>query len=211
MIRTAALTLVVLLAGQVEAGPWRAKIDGPISPTGQEIQIDLPSDHHIKNKGGSDGAGLCVFASLNHSAYWHNLAGLQDLFQWMRKYPGGGYPEKVDRMIRKKCEEAHVPVPEFINRETSDLALLERACANGHMPGVTYAFSPTGRYGGQRIAHMVSLVHARGNEWAILDNNYPGTIEWMSREQFKRAFTGGRDKGWCVIFLSPGPPPIPSN
>lgn len=58
--------------------------------------------------------------------------------------------------------------------EGSDLERLKLACRTGRMPGVTYAFSPTGRYGGARIAHMVNLVHADDQWFAVLDNNYPG-------------------------------------
>jgi len=53
------------------------------------------------------------------------------------------------------------------------------------------------RAGGQRL-------------WAILDNNYPGTIEWMTEDQFRRAYTG-LGGGWAVILLAPGPPPPPWN
>ena len=61
---------------------------------------------------------------------------------------------------------------------------------------------------GGRIAHMVSLVHADDKWFAILDNNFPGSIEWMSPEEFKRTYTGGR-AGWAVLLLNPGPPPPP--
>jgi hypothetical protein len=41
------------------------------------------------------------------------------------------------------------------------IALLRLAVKTGRMPGVTCSLSPGGRYCGARIAHMVSLVHAR--------------------------------------------------
>jgi hypothetical protein len=38
---------------------------GRTSPDGrEEIQIDLPGAEHMKNTGGRDGAGLCVFTSV---------------------------------------------------------------------------------------------------------------------------------------------------
>ncbi len=80
------------------------------------------------------------------------------------------------------------------------------------MPGVTYSFSPTKRYGGARIAHMVSLVHADDQWFCVLDNNYPGLdkYEWMSPAEFLKTYTGGGG-GWAVILLDRGPPPLPWN
>ena len=42
---------------------------------------------------------------------------LKDFQQWMRSKPGGGYPEKVTRMINRKAQEAGIEVPEFIQVE----------------------------------------------------------------------------------------------
>jgi hypothetical protein len=60
---------------------------------------------------------------------------------------------------------------------------------------------------------MVNCVDARAGparRWAILDNNYPGTIEWMTEDQFRATYTG-LGGGWTVILLKPGPPPVPRN
>jgi len=175
-----------------------------VGPGGVEAACPLPKEFHLKNRGGSDGSGLCVFASITHSAQWQNIDVLKDLFQWMFKHPGGGWPEKVDDMIRKKCQEQNRPVPNYIQVEKLDLELLKLAAKTGKMPGITYARSPTGRYGGQRIAHMVSLVHASDNLYGILDNNYPGSVEWMNEAEFRSV-----DPSWAVIFLDPGPPSPP--
>lgn len=190
-----------------------AKVGGRISPDGlSEINCDLPGDLHLKNVGGSDGAGLCVFTSIAHSARWQNVTLLEDFRDWMRKHPGGGYPEKVDRMIEKCAKERNQTIPQYIQIEGSDLEILKLACKTGRMPGVTYSKSPTGRYGGGTIAHMVSLPHADDTWFCVLDNNYPGenNYEWMTPEEFKKTYTGGRS-GWSVIFLNPPPPPFPKN
>lgn len=183
---------------------------GPVAPDGTEPQIDLPGHLHLKNRGGSDGAGLCVFASITHSAHWQTVPQLEDLFQYMFRFPGGGYPSKVANVIKRKCAEKGVPEPAYVQVEGTDLEILKLACKSGRMPGVTYSFSPTGRYGGARIAHMVSLVHADDKWFAILDNNYPGIdkIEWMTPDEFRRTYTGGRS-GWAVILLNGPPPPPP--
>jgi hypothetical protein len=187
-----------------------ATVGGALGPGGVEVQNDLPRELHLRNRGGSDGAGLCVFASIQHSAHWQDVPQLQRLFEWMQKRPGGGWPKKVDRMIAELCKEQCQPRPDYIQIQGRDLEALKLACRTGRIPAVTYNFSPTGRYGGARIAHMVTLLHADDRHFAILDNNFPGTIEWMTPAEFARVYAG-RGQGWSVILLGEGPPPVPVN
>ena len=188
-----------------------AAVAGPIAPDGTEIQCDLPLSMHLRNKGGSDGAGLCVFTSIEHAAKWQGVAALDGFRDWMTRHPGGGYPSKVDRMIDKICGERGVEKPQYIQVEGRDLEILKLACKTGRMPSVTYGRSPTGRYGGRLIYHLVSLPHADGKTFAVLDNNYPGNYEWMTPEEFTRAYTAAGGNGWAVILLDDGPPPPPFN
>jgi hypothetical protein len=189
---------------------YGAVVNGRRFSDGTELQCDIPESLHLRNMGGSDGSGLCVFTSISHSARWQNVKVLQDFRDWMRSKPGGGYPSKVDRMILKLCSERSQPVPDYLQVEGTDLEILKKACRTGRAVCVTYSFSPTGRYGGGRIAHMVNLVHADDRHFVILDNNYPGAnaYEWLSPEEFRRTYTGG-SQGWAVILLSPPPPPPP--
>jgi hypothetical protein len=190
-----------------------AVVGGPIHPDGTEVDCDLPVERHQKNLGGSDGAGLCVFTSLGMAADWCSEAALVDFRDWMRRHPGGGYPEKVTRMIRQLCQERGVPEPRYLQLQGDDVETLAKAVRQGHLACVTYSRSPTGRYGGQRIAHMVNCVAARAGpnkHWAILDNNYPGSIEWMSEAEFRASYTG-LGGGWAVVLLREGPPPVPRN
>ena len=179
-----------------------------------EVQCDLPDGQQMRNVGGSDGAGLCVFTSIMHAARWQHVGQLEDFQAWMRKHPGGGWPEKVTQMISLRCKEAGVSPPPYLQVESDDLEILKLATKCGRMPSVTYNYSPTpGRYGG-RIAHMVSLPHADDKYFAVLDNNYIGSanLQWMDPSTFKNVYTGGgRGKGWAVILLDPGPPPPPFN
>jgi hypothetical protein len=195
--------------GENRAAPVGAQVGGNVSPDGTEIDCDLPGSEHLKNKGGRDGAGLCVFTSIDHAARWQNVPQLVGFRDWMTRHPGGGYPQKVDQMIKMICEERGMPVPDYIQAERVDPELLKRACASGRMPGVTYSRSPTGRYGGGRIAHMVSLPHADDRWFCVLDNNYPGEdkYEWMTPEEARRAGI----LEWAVILLAPPPPPMPRN
>lgn len=200
-----------------ESGVFGASLGGNVAPDGTPVQIDLPPDRHVRNTGGmgprgpGSGAGLCVFTSIQHAADWQGVEILQDFQKWMMSKPGGGHPSKVAKMIRQKCQEAGRPEPAYVQITGGDLAMLKLACKTGRMPGVTYCVSPAGRYGGRRISHMVSLMHAddRGN-WSIMDNNYPKSFEWMTEQEFRRTYTGGGG-GWAVILLDPGPPPVPRN
>lgn len=180
-----------------------SQVGGRVSPDGSEaLACDLPAFEHMKNTGGSDGAGLCVFTSVEHCARWQNEGALRGFQQKMRKEPGGGYPEKLDRMMARHC-----PGATCLQYTGNDPALLKIALRTGRMPAVTYGFSP--RYG-SRIAHMVNLVHF-SDRWAcILDNNFPGDdkYEWMKPVEFERRWTMGGG-GWAVFLLNPPPPPIP--
>lgn len=200
------LSLLLLAPAAADIG---AKVGGNKSPTGKEVELDYPEERHQHNKAGKDGAGLCVFTSISQAGDWQNVPGMVNMRDWMQKYPGGGWPAKVKEMVAKKCKAEGWPVPDFIIDENGDLAILELALTTGRMPCVTYGISPTGRYNGQHIAHMVNLVHGDKDEWCVLDNNYKD-VEWMSRKEFSKAYND-KSKGWCVIFLSPGPPPPPRN
>ena len=200
--------------GKSDTAPVGAKVLGRTHDDGTEIRCDLDPSQHQKNTGGSDGAGLCVFASMRHSGLWQGEPVFADLFNWMKRHPGGSYPSKTDQMIDRYCKEKGVAKPRYLQVEGGDLEILKRACQSGRMAGVTYSVSPTGRYGGSRISHMVSLVHADDKHFVILDNNYPGRegkediYEWLTPQEFARSYA----PGWAVILLDPpGPPPRPWN
>ena len=189
-----------------------AQTGGTVSPKGEEVQIDYPTERHMKNTGGSDGAGLCVFTSIEMAADDQNVEQLLGFQKWMTRRPGGGYPSKVTKTISDFCKERSLSEPRYLQVEGREevYEILKLACRTGRMPGVTYSFSPTGRYGGMRIAHMVNILHCTDSEVCVLDNNFPKTYEWMSKQEFLRTFTGGRD-GWAVILLDSGSPYPPSN
>lgn len=185
----------------------------PVHPDGTEVDIDLPAERHQRNAAGSDGAGLCVFTSLGMAADWCGEATLVDFRDYMRRHPGGGYPRKVTELVRRLCQERGVAEPPYLQMQDNDLDLLARAVRQGHLACVTYTWSPTGRYGGGRLAHMVNCVAARAGparHWAILDNNFPGSIEWMTEGEFRRSYTG-LGTGWAILLLRAGPPPPPRS
>lgn len=196
----------------------------PIANDGTPVQIDLPPSLQLRNTGGIDrygrpgmGAGLCVFTSINHGAYFQNVVELQEFQKWMTHKPGGGTPSLVDKWVTVMCKELGVEKPPYLQVQSRDLDCLKLAMKTGRMVSCTYAYSPTGRYGGNRIAHMVNLFAAGagkgpdGKGWyCVQDNNYPKSYEWMSEAQFLRAYNA-YGQGWSVILLNPCPSPVPTN
>lgn len=182
---------------------------GLISPLDNktEVSTPLPADRKFKNMGGSDGAGLCVFASITYCARYQGEHRLYDFFTKMRKEPGGGWPEKVDKMIAK-----YAPGVQYIQDTTGNVELLKLAIRTGRPVGVTYAGMDS-HYGERTgIDHMVQLVYIDNQCACISDNNFPGDNQymWMSLEDFTMRWKA-RGGGWCVILLAPPPPPPPHN
>jgi hypothetical protein len=183
--------------------------DGPFivttTPTnaGVTFPIVLPPDRHLRNVGGSDGAGLCVFASISHASDWH-VCPLIGIFNWMRQHPGGSWPEKTDKMVERYCKEKGEPVPPYLQITNGDVETLKVAIANGFYPCVTYA-GYDGKFYNSKIAHMVNLVYL-SNEWAVIhDNNYPGRWLWMKPSAFIRRWNDNSG-GWAFILLNSGSP-----
>lgn len=207
MKRVVAALVVVVLALPLLAQEFgKISLGGPVGPDGKtEVACDLPVDQRTRNVGGRDGAGLCVFTSVQNSARYQNESRLVNFQADMRKEPGGGYPSKLDTMIARYGKGTP-----YLQYEGGDPAILEAALATGRMPGITY----DGRdphYRGT-IAHMVNLVYLDKNIACCLDNNFIGEQElvWMSRDEFLSRWRGNGG-GWAVVLLSPPPPPVPTN
>jgi hypothetical protein len=180
----------------------KATVNGPVHD-GVEIAVDLPIEQHVKNFGApKDGKGLCVFASMSMGARWHNVEVLSDIIHKIME--GGGWPEKVDEVFKK-----YAPDVKYVQYEGVDPAILDRALSNNIPACVTYGYGE--RYGMSTIYHMVLLVHFDHEKAVILDNNFPGTYEWMSREEFLRRWVHPGGKGWAYVILEAPPPPIPHN
>ena len=81
-----------------------SQIGGRTSPDGIEALVcDLPALEHMKNTGGSDGAGLCVFTSVEHCARWQNEESLRGFQQKMRK------ERSEERRVGKECRSRWSP------------------------------------------------------------------------------------------------------
>ncbi len=176
---------------------------------GEQVTVDLPNEQHLKNTGGSDGLGLCVFTSIDHAARYQNCPQLTGFRDFMTKHPGGGYPSKVDTYIEKMCAAKGVPVPDYVQHTGGDVEFLKLALKTGRYVCITYDGRDGVFYRGS-IAHMVNLVHL-SDEWAVIhDNNYPGKYLWMSPKELIARWKGNGG-GWAVVLLNPPPPPIPTS
>lgn len=201
---------------------WSAKgaahrTESPFASDGTAVDAWLPPVLHMRNTGGSDGAGLCVFTTIEMIGRACNIRPLFGYQKFMTRRPGGGWPEKVDDTLTAFCREQGSNKPTYFHVEANNLALLKKALRSGRLVGITYNYSPTGRYGGSRISHMVNLAAAGAGKgpdgkgwWAVLDNNFPGSWEWMSESQFLSVAAGG-GRLWAVIFAAPACPPAPRH
>jgi hypothetical protein len=149
---------------------------------------------HQRNTGGSDGAGLCVIASLVTNGNYQGVGPeVRKLWEEAQRRPGGYIPSKLDGLIRDVA-----PGLKYAQYEGTDPAPLERWSEAGYPVGVTYG---TGRlYGYRRIAHMVSLSHLDPRWAAIIDNNNPGKWSWMPAPEFARRWTLSGGQGWAVLL-----------
>jgi hypothetical protein len=197
--------------------------NGPVWQ-GVAVEIDLPAADHRQNASGKPdrpgrpGAGLCVWAAIDMISKWEGIEELNDLFEWMKTQPGGGWPERVERVLK---ERAPVLVSEggFIQYEGTDPSILDATIARGRPIAVTYGYGDWYRDKGvtldanglPRIDHMVLLVHI-DTDWAcIIDSNNSTYYTWMSRKEFLKRWVYPDDRGWAVALFGPPPPPVPTN
>jgi hypothetical protein len=175
---------------------------------GEEITVDLPIAQHQTNIS-VKGLGCCVFRSIDHAARYQNVPALMHFPEWMRQnnIPGGGYPEKVAKLIPQIARDRGLPVPDYIQHTGGDMEFLRLALGTGRFVCVTYD-GRDGVFHRGPISHMVNLVHL-SDKWAvILDNNYPGKYLWMTPAEFESRWKGGGG-GWAIVLLAPPPPPVP--
>lgn len=210
-MRHIAYALILCLPALVSG----ATVGGKTAPDGTPLQVDLPGEFHKANIA-SKGLGCCVFRSIDHAAHYQLIDALYGMPEWMKSngIAGGGWPEKVDNLIPQICKDRKAALPDYIQIEgpwTKCKPLIDLACKTNRMVCITYERSPTGRYGGGKIAHMVNMTHADGKWYVFLDNNYvtpkEGAYEWCSESE--ASWAAGGSSVWCIIFLDQGPPPIP--
>ncbi len=191
------------------------------SHDGEELAADLPGARHIKNIGSKlDGAGMCVFSSAEMASDWQGMLAWRGFRDWCAaKYPGGGDPEKIVRLIKAYAAAKGLPMPQLVQYTGENPEpILELCEKTGRMACITYGYSP--RYGAY-INHMVNCVHFGPKFGTVLDNNFPGedSYEWMEKGELVRRIKLGADRfgravkspAWVFVWLNPAPPPAPRN
>ena len=179
------------------------------SHDGHDVQADVPKAMRQTNTGGSDGLGLCVWASTQMAAWYQNVPELQELFAYMKTQPGGGWPERVDQIMKAKAPG--IPYDQWVGSGWNDLdegiRYIQEWTASGRPVMVTYGYGEL--YNNQTIAHMVLCVYCDDQWTAILDNNDTEHVWWMPTSEFKRRFgwPNGQAWGWRIHFAPP--PPVP--
>lgn len=169
---------------------------------GSVVDCDIPRALRIRNTGGSDGAGLCVWASLEMAASYQNCKELIGTFEWMKSQPGGGWPERVDRVMKERA-----PAVKYKQYMGKELEFIREGINSGRPVCVTMG---TGElYGMQTISHMVICIAIDDVNAAIIDNNDPDNIWWMPVEVFHERAMHPNAQLWAFYTLAPPPPPIP--
>jgi len=194
------LSILVCLVPSVGATPT---VGGPTD----QVQADLPVSLRLKNIGGTDGAGLCVFTSITHAARYQNELGLWDFQKQMSRERGGGWPQKVDQMIAK-----YSPSTQYLQYEGRDPSIIKAALASGRIVCVTWDGYKDPHYHGQHISHMVNCVEYTDTEVVLLDNNFIGDDQLlkMTPQDFLTGWIDGQS-GWAIVLLAGAPAPIPHN
>lgn len=223
-LKTAALLIACLSAAAFAKAPpvvGELREGGPVMPDGTPIQCHVPDELRKKNIGSPrpNGPGCCVFRSAELAADFQNIPALNDFAEWMveNRIEGGGWPEKVDKLIPQIAKSRNMAVPAYVQHTAGDVAFLEQAIKTGRMPCITY----DGRdmhYGMRtRIAHMVNLCGissaANGERFfTIYDNNFvgPEQLVHLSEKDFLSRWRGNQG-GWAYVLLGPPAMPVPRN
>jgi len=147
-----------------------------------------------------------VFTSIEWSARTQGVGKLYGLQAYMRRQPGGGWPEKVDRVVAAyaKSKVGYVHIVDDSAESYADL--LAECLRAGLYPSITWG-GDVSHYRGQRIDHMVSLVSLTDSEVGILDNNFPSEILYVDRPTALRRMAMGTTTDsyfWSVVVFDGG-------
>ena len=186
------------------------------------VAIPRPIDpkFHMRNEGGSNGAGLCVISSVIANGNAQGVPGLDapdqngaigkgsPLWTTAKRRPGGYSPDKLARLVDEVMPSE--TYASFITRDPEELAAkLEQLSKEGYKVGITMNTGQLYRY--MPIHHMVSNDYFRRDGYAaIVDNNRPGFWSFMpAKEMVRRSFDGG--VAWLWIWTrKPSPWAVPN-
>ncbi len=214
-MRQIVLAVALCVASFARATADSEVANGPVHEN-TEVMIHIPPAYLRENdrgipEGGKPGAGLCVWASLQMSAWWQGIGQLNDLFEYMKTQTGGGWPERAEEILK-----ARAPGVDFVQYEGKDrellITLIETALKTGRPVCITYGYGDFYRKrGANQISHMVLLVHFDNKLAAIVDNNDVHNVTWMPREELLKRAAYPSGKTWVCVLIGTPPPPIPRN
>lgn len=162
---------------------------------GQHASAPIPDKFHIRNEGGSDGLGLCVYASAVMAGATQGVADLAELKQsalWKhaKSRPGGSWPEKLAKDLNTvyPFEKYGERWQQYVGTDFDILAQWSdqgRVVCSTMNTGALYNYKP--------IHHMINVIgFKRGGYAGVVDNNEPGVRRWMPAKEFeRRAIDGG--------------------
>lgn len=198
------LAALLLLAAPAFAQRSETHLAEPVYQ-GERASAPIPSSLHVRNEGGSDGAGLCVISSVLANGMYQGVPGLDvagpdgkagkgsQLWKTAKSRPGGYWPERLNALVNEL-----MPNELKASYSGNDPSVLDRLSRDGYPIGATMGTGE--RYGWGPISHMISLLHFRSSGSAcVVDNNFPGEFTWMSADEFVRRWTMGGE-GWAWIW-----------
>jgi hypothetical protein len=211
-----ALSLALaLLAAPFAAGQAPGREANTTEPAlrGRAAHAPTPARYHVRNEGGSDGAGLCVVSSILANGMAVGIPGFDrpgldeasgrsdapgkgsELWTTAKARPGGYSPTKLEALLGEVA-----PAEKWASYVGTDPGILEKLSRAGYPIGATMN---TGElYGGRRIHHMVSLGHFdRDQDLAMYqDNNRPGVFTWVTAREYARRWIDN-GTGWAFSWL----------
>jgi hypothetical protein len=207
-MKRAALKLFALLAvaSSVAAGPFLGQSETKTAePVYQGVRAQAPIDArwHIINEGGSDGQGLCVFASMVITGQELGVpccrgGKASDLWRYAKARPGGCGPDKWDAYLAEIAPDE--PYVSFVGT-AQDLHVLNDILKLGNPIGITMSWGDDYR---GRIHHMVAGEHCASGLGCIMDNNNRTDTKhtWMSEEEIKARALDGH-VFWVLMWARP--------
>lgn len=183
------------LVAQAQAGDRETNTKSPEHPSGQVAAAPIPPALHQKNTGGSDGAGLCVIASVKTAGEYLQLQkDVAALWDYAKRLPGGYYDGKFDRLAKRIA-----PNLKYGHYHGTDYEVLKRLSDMGLPFGITM---DTGElYGNKRVAHMVTGVSFRDDLACYIDNNSPGMFTWVNKEEWERRSKLATGEFWILALM----------
>lgn len=167
---------------------------------GIKANAPIPTNLHIRNEGGSDGAGLCVISSILANGRYQHVPGLEggkdsNLWRTAKGRRGGYGPDKLANLVNEV-----MPGEKWASYVGRDTSILDKLSAEGYPIGST--MNTGALYGYSPIHHMISLTHysKRDGYACVVDNNDPGKYHWMPTSEYDRRWIDG-GIGWAWIWL----------